>query len=91
VIVFIHGKFMTFYFLTNCKKGQNCPDELAANPVVLVVLCLEGAKTKGSEEKITRNPCVYWLYFWWRIPDSNRGPADYDSLLSLFRENGQIA
>jgi hypothetical protein len=24
-----------------------------------------------------------WVQIWWRIPDSNRGPADYDARTAL--------
>ncbi len=46
--------------------------------------------TVGHHLKPTHNlvePDLFTGIFWWRIPDSNRGPADYDaqtSFLAMF-------
>jgi hypothetical protein len=38
-------------------------------------LPLEGTKTKALDREIKGFLCI-----WWRIRDSNPGPADYDSV-----------
>jgi hypothetical protein len=49
-------------------------------------ICLHRVYMTKKEKRVFRhvpeNPHGY-LFYWWRIPDSNRGPADYDAQIAL--------